>query len=79
VEGAKEQISVYYISHALVGVKANYPLIEKFAYALVMARRKLQPCFEAHKVTVLTDHPLKNVLQRLEASGILLKWVVIAI
>jgi len=31
VERAKEQIPVYYISHALVGVEVNYPLIGKFA------------------------------------------------
>jgi len=36
VERAKEQIPVYYMSHALPGSKINYPLIEKFAYALVM-------------------------------------------
>ena len=60
---------VYYVSHALAGVETNYPPIEKFAYMLVMASRKLQPYFEAHKVTVLTDPPLKNVLQRLDASG----------
>jgi len=38
-ERAKEQIPVYYVSHALAGVEINYPLIEKFAYALVMASR----------------------------------------
>ena len=34
VERAKEQISVYYVSHALAEAKVNYPLIEKFAYTL---------------------------------------------
>ena len=54
----------------------NYSLIEKFAYALVLASRKLHPYFKAHKVVVLADQPLKNVRQRLDASGRLLKWVV---
>ena len=62
VERAKEQIPVYYVSHALVGAEANYPLIEKFGYALVIVRRKLRPYFEAHKILVLTDQPLRNVL-----------------
>jgi len=57
VERAKEQISVYYVSHSIARAEANYSLIEKFAYALVMAIRKLQPYFEAQKVTVLTDQP----------------------
>jgi len=73
VERAKEQIPVYYISHALAGAKVNYPLIEKFAYTFVMASQKLGPYFEAHKILVLTDQSLKNVLQKLDASGWLLK------
>jgi len=73
VERAKEQIPMYYVSHTLAGAEVNYPVIEKFAYALVMASRKLRPYFEAQKILVLTDQPLKNVLQKLDASGWLLK------
>jgi len=64
---------VYYVTYALVGTAVNYPLIEKFAYALVIASRKLRPYFEAHKILVLTNQLLKNVLQKLDASGWLLK------
>ena len=71
----KEQFPVYYLSNALAGAEVNYPLIEKLAYALMMATQKLRPYFEAHKILVLTDEALKNVLQRLDASGWLLKWV----
>ena len=53
---------MYYVSQALAGPEVNYPLIAKFAYALVMASRKLRPHFEAHKILVLTNQPLKNVL-----------------
>jgi len=67
---------VYYVSHALAGANANYPLVEKFVHALVMASRKLRPYFEAHKILVLIDQPLKNVLQKLDASGWLFKWAV---
>jgi len=67
---------VYYISHALARVEVNYPLIEKFAYTLVMASQQLKHYFEVHKVPVLTDYPLKNDLQRLDASERLLKWAV---
>ena len=52
----------------------NYPLIEKFAYALVPTSWKLYPYFEVNKGTVLTDEPVKNILQKLYASGRLLKW-----
>ena len=63
VKREKEQIPVYYISYALAGMKVNYPLIEKFAYAVVMASQKLRHYFEAHKILVLTDQPLRNVLR----------------
>ena len=55
------------------GGRGKSPVIEKFAYVLAMASWKLRPYFEAHKVTVLTDQPLKNVFQRLDASRWLLK------
>jgi len=74
VERATEQIPMYYMSHALPETELNYPLIEKFAYTLILTSKKLRPYFEAHKVTILTDQ-LKNVLQRLDTSGRLLKWV----
>jgi len=64
---------MYYVSHALAGAEVNYPLKEKFAYALVMASWKVRPYFEAHKILVLTDQPLNNILQRLDASRWLLK------
>jgi len=41
VERAKKQILVYNISHTLAGAEVNYPLIEKFVYALVMASRTI--------------------------------------
>jgi len=74
VERAKGQIPMCYVSHALAGAEVNYPLIKMFAYALVMASRKLRSYFEAHKILVLTDQPLRNVPQKLDASGQLLKW-----
>ena len=55
VERIKEQIPMYYISHTLAETEVNYPLIEKFTYALAMASRKLRPYFKAHRVTVLSN------------------------
>jgi len=38
--------------------------------------RKLRPYFQAHTVIVLTDQPLRQVLQKLECSGRLTKWAI---
>lgn len=48
--------------------------MEKLTLALVTAFRKLRPCFQAHTIEVLTSFPLKQVLQKIDASGRLLKW-----
>ena len=51
-------------------------MIEKLAYCLVLTSHKLRPYFEAYPIKVLIDQPLRQVLQKLETSGRLLKWVV---
>ncbi|GFZ05203.1 hypothetical protein Acr_17g0007750 [Actinidia rufa] len=56
--------------------EARYPKIEKLAYALMIAARKLRHYFQAHPIIVLTDQPLKHILQRPDTSGRLLKWSV---
>ncbi|XP_077232112.1 uncharacterized protein LOC143866573 [Tasmannia lanceolata] len=50
--------------------------VEKLAYVLVMAARKLRPYFQAHTIKVLTDQPLRQVLHRPDISGRLVKWAV---
>lgn len=50
--------------------------MEKLAYALVVAARKLRQDFQSHLVTVLTDFPLKEVLQKIDASGRMVRWSV---
>ena len=76
IEQDKDHIATYYVSHALVGTEFNNPLIEKFAYASILASRKLRPYFKAHKIIVLTDQLLKNVFQKLDASRRLVKWAI---
>ncbi|GFS34928.1 hypothetical protein Acr_00g0036800 [Actinidia rufa] len=65
---------IYYVSKVLMGAEARYPRIEKLAYALMIATRKLRHYFQAHPIIVLTDQPLKQILQRPDTSGRLLKW-----
>ena len=75
-EEAKMQKPVYYTSKALRGVKGRYPLIEKLAFALITASRKLRHYFQAYVINVMTDHPLKKAMNKLEAAGHLIQWAV---
>ena len=50
--------------------------MEKLALVLVIAMRKLRPHFHLHPIRVLTNYPLRQVLQKPDASGQLLKWAI---
>ena len=73
-EDKRIQHPVYYISKRLTGAEMNYSKLEKLAYCLLVASRKLRQYFQAHPIKVLTNQPLKQVLFRPETSGRLLKW-----
>ncbi|GAV60630.1 rve domain-containing protein/RVT_3 domain-containing protein, partial [Cephalotus follicularis] len=75
-EEEQVQRPVYYVSKALNDAEGRYPEVEKFAYALIIAARKLRPYFQAHPIKVLTDQPLRQVLARPDTSGRLVKWSV---
>jgi hypothetical protein len=40
----------------------------------MVSARRLRPYFQSHPIIVLTDHPLRLILQKPEASGRLTKW-----
>ncbi|GAV56578.1 RVT_3 domain-containing protein [Cephalotus follicularis] len=67
---------MYYVRKALNDAEGRYPEVEKFAYALIIAARKLRPYFLAHTIKVLTDKPLRQVLAKPDTSGRLIKWSV---
>nr|XP_017227761.1 PREDICTED: uncharacterized protein LOC108203368 [Daucus carota subsp. sativus] len=75
-EELKIQKPVYYVSKVLHGAELNYSVIEKFALAMITASRKLRPYFQSHKIEVLTDQPLRNVIYSPKASGRLIKWAI---
>ena len=50
--------------------------MEKLAFALITASRKLRHYFQAHAIVVMTDHPLKKSMNKLEAVGRLIQWAI---
>ena len=70
---SRQQYPVYYVSHVLTGPELRYLLVEKFAYALLIASCKLRPYFESHPITVLTDQPLRSTLEKYGSSGRMVK------
>ena len=74
-EGGSQRL-VYFISRAFRGAEERYPRMEKLAFALITAARKLKPYFQAHTIVVLTDQPLKRAMSSLEAVGRMALWAI---
>ena len=50
--------------------------MEKLAFALVTAARKLMPYFQAHTVVVLTNKPLQRAMSNPEVVGRMTLWAI---
>ena len=50
--------------------------MEKLDFALIMASEKLRHYIQAHEIIVMIDHPLKKVMNKLEAAGQLIQWAI---
>jgi hypothetical protein len=48
----------------------------KLLYALLITLCKLRHYFEDHKITVITDFPLGDILHNRDATGHISKWAV---
>ena len=51
-------------------------MMEKLAFALITASRKLRHYFQAHVIVVIMDHPLKKSMTKLEVAGRLIQWAI---
>ena len=74
IEGELKQVPIYFVSAALSGSKLLYSEMEKMAYTVVMASRKLRYYFQSHKIKVPTSFPLRDMFENKEASGRIGKW-----
>ncbi|KAI5352093.1 hypothetical protein L3X38_004984 [Prunus dulcis] len=72
----KAELPIFYVSKALQSAEVRYPPLEQLALALVVSARRLRPYFQAHEIKVLTNQPLRQVLQKPEISGRLIKWAI---
>ena len=70
------QLPIHYVSRTLQEAEKNYMPIEKLALSLLHASRRLRRYFEAHPIKVITDQPIKQILNKAEASGRLTKYAV---
>ena len=72
----KKQLPVYYVSQAFQGAESRYPRIEKIAFALIVASRKLRQYFQANPVFVMTDQLIKKSMNKPEAARRMVQWAI---
>uniref|UniRef100_A0A2N9F3W1 Uncharacterized protein n=1 Tax=Fagus sylvatica TaxID=28930 RepID=A0A2N9F3W1_FAGSY len=70
----QEQRPVFFVSKAMDEAELRYLPLEKAALALLHAAKKLPHYFQSSTVTVLSDLPLKMLLQRLDFTGRITRW-----
>ena len=56
--------------------KKKYPRIEKLAFTLIVALRKLGPYFQAYTILVTTDQTLRKVMGGLDTTGRMVQWAI---
>ncbi|XP_013588955.1 PREDICTED: uncharacterized protein LOC106297219 [Brassica oleracea var. oleracea] len=54
--------------------ETRYPTLEKMALAVVTSARKLRPYFQSHTIEILSNQPLRTVMQNTNQPGRLTKW-----
>jgi hypothetical protein len=70
------QRPVYFVSEVLSESKAQYPLVQKLLYALLITSRKLRHYFQEYSISIVTDFPLGEILYNRDATGHICKWAV---
>ena len=75
-EENRVQIPVYHVSQAFQGAEPKYPLIEKIAFALIVASCKLHPYFQANLILIMTDQPIRKLMNKFEFVGRMVQWAV---
>ena len=68
------QRPIYYVSKSLHEAKVRYLPLEKTILAVMHGTRKLPHYFQSHMVVVLTQLPLKSLLQSADYTGRIAKW-----
>lgn len=72
----RECKSIYYTSKVLQRTEVRYFAIKIFTHVIIMAPRKIKPCFQAYQVVVLTNQPLKKIFHKPKMVGQMMQWCI---
>ena len=67
---------IYFVSKVLQGPEVRYQALEKATLAIVFSARRLRHYFQSFTVIVMTDLPIRKVLQKPDVAGRMVRWAV---
>ena len=67
---------VYYTSQAFQKVEVSCPRMEKIAFVVLVASRKLRPYFQAHPIVVMTNQPIGKMMNKIDVTGRLIQCAI---
>jgi len=70
------QKPIYFVSKVLQGPEVRYQTLEKAALTVVFSGRRLRHYFQSFTVMVMTDLPIRKVLQKSVVARRMLRWAV---
>jgi len=70
------QRPIYFVSKVLQGPEVRYQALEKAALAVVFSARRLCHYFQSFTVMVMTNLPIRKVLQKPDVAGRMARWAV---
>jgi len=70
------QKPIYFVSKVLQGPEVRYQALKKATLAVVFSTRRLRHYFQSFTVVVMTDLPIRKVLQKLDVAGRMVRWAV---
>ena len=50
--------------------------MEKIAFTLLVASRKLHSYFQAHSIVIMTDQPIRKTVNKIDAARRLIQWAI---
>ena len=71
-----EQRPIFYTSKRMTNAETQYSTLEKMALAVMTSARKLQPYFHSQSIVILTNLPLRTIMQNSNHSSRLSKWAI---
>jgi hypothetical protein len=75
-EEGKGQFTIYFVSKVLQGAELNYQRLEKVAFTLLIASRKLRPYFQRYPILVRTNQPIRQILHKPDLAGRMISWAI---